>query len=927
MIVPTVLPTQRGSTRRHDIMDTTTNIMDNNTMDANNMQLSSLLKLFGDDPDGKLQELRDKIYSHVWSRGRRDQAKLDWVLSQNGVNRNVPERFIDDTRYGPPTFESIHENPCGLILANKEISADFTRYIYSVNHLEIDVDLKATNTAENEAKLHRIITLLQNTNFVRYTRRVRVRIHFPDKYPFQALPAFNQRALENIAVTLDGFEQIEHLAVRVVSMQGPMEYELRLASFPFYPMSLTNWSIRLLNDTTLNWDIVGGEQLHELNLAWDVYQATGSLTARVNTGAAEENSVPGGQTFNEMGTDRLPKNHVTTQHKNGSQKRKARKMRGVSAVATNTGFASTTQSVAETSSPSSPAPAPPSIDGLILLSDTQLPEGCATSRSRLTALEPFREPSEGQLSSEPPVKSAFDDPSKPHSPSLTPMKPLNMKSAVDLSASDTSGELIMTPCDSSVASPGKRVMTIPITQPATKAANMDEFHELTDFKAPQTSCPPSPTPCSVTGGQSLNDDDTLPKVVRVPDGAAPFSDGLDNKEPPQKKKRRSRKKPKKSKAADPQAISFEGAEGEPAAAGVQLNKNANGNDISLVEDRFDEGQEILGKIVQELQIVNGKIYVDVTADSDVPLAGLTDLEPLFDGFCIGTKADGTRLIIRRTKEASWHLRQKERRMANRLEREAEMMKAKEKRQSKKIKEVFVRRRDPSQNLRRQIEDAKQQKFGKQLSCSNKINNQPDEEESNDMGNGSLTLSSRVGASRAKTIPDADLNPVEVSGELDDNDKNDAILYSDPTSHEYEHPQSSQLAASTHFPAQIAQNYDEWATAAMPTRDKAFRFEGQNIQAPTEQEMQEIGADHAGMNTLDKGMRSVYDNAALFVGVYPNYQNHRDDRRVEERRVIEEIDEPGNFNVLAAHSPDDEALSPRDGDGVNDEQEGKAILAG
>lgn len=871
-------------------MDTTTKTIDNNTIDANKMQPSSLMKLFGDDPDGKLQEARDKIYSYTWSRDRRDEGKLDWVLSQNGVNRNVPERFIEDTPYGSAAFKSIHELPCGLILTNKKISADFTRYIYSINDLEIDVDLKAIHTAENEAKLRRITTLLQNPNLVRYTRVVRVRIHFPDKYPFQALPGFNQRALEDIAITLDGFERIEHLVVRIVSMQGPMHYELRLASFPFYPMSFTDWSIRLLNDTASKWDIVGGEQLHQLNLAWEVYQTTESLTTQVNTRVTKENFVPDSQFFSVEGIVSLPKKPVTAQQKNGSQKRKARKIRGGSAEATDTGFASTTPSVSASSHTSSPVRIPLNTDGPDSSSGTELLEGGASSQSRSTNLEPPVLLSQACPAPELPAISAVS-PSQPPSPPLSPIKLLKLASAIDPSASGTSGEVAVMPVDS-VASPENHDRTA-LTQPSTIVEDTAETNERTEFSKPQTSCPPSPAPSSAAACQSQDEAEGLSEAGGAPGGAAPLAGEVDSTQPMQKKKRRTRrKKSNKSKAAGSPATPVESAKNQLVAYGVQLNghENENENAITL------ENQTNIFEEPQGLQNFNGNILWQFASSPDVPLSELADLEPLTDSFCMATKADGTKYLMHRTREASWYLRQKQRLSASQLEKEAQMRRAKEIRQSKKVKEVLIRRRAPSHILRRQVGDTKQQKVGKLSSGSKKSVNRLSNDE-DDRQKELLTSCDSLGASIPMTVPGTGGGSIEDSGELKcGNDEYDP-RYMDPTPHEYECPQSSQPAT---------ENHNEWAGS---TEDDELRFECQNMRAPTGQEMHVLSSDHSDMDApveskqalanknwqcdheTDKDMDSAYVSSTLFAGSNSMDQDRHEDSPAEQQQLIEEPDEP------------------------------------
>lgn len=202
---------------------------------------SPLLKLFGVDrfgPGQSLQHIRDKVYSYAWSRIRRDDHKLDFVISETGVNRNVPERLVfGEDPYSAFRAPRTPPPPCNLLLVSKQVSKDFARYIYSVNDLEVDVDLKPLHTKKAQAALDKISRLLSNPNMKKYARNVRVRIHFPATYPAANLPDFNQSALDNISCALDDFQQLEYMAIRVVPGQDtPLDYELRLAAFPFYPM-------------------------------------------------------------------------------------------------------------------------------------------------------------------------------------------------------------------------------------------------------------------------------------------------------------------------------------------------------------------------------------------------------------------------------------------------------------------------------------------------------------------------------------------------------------------------------------------------------------------------------------------------------------------------------------------------------------------
>lgn len=284
---------------------------------------SPFLKLFGSDPVDHfgivrpLQNIRDKIYFYAWSRHRRDDHKLDWVVSQWGFNRNVPERHIPRTPYGTAAFKRLNELPCNLHLANKQVSQDFARYIYSVNKLEIDIDLKAVHSEKNASAFQNIIHLLRNPNFSNFTKAARVRIHFPDQYPAQNLPDINGQALLGIAESLDKFQRLEHLEIRIVPMQGqPLDYELRVAAFPFYPLRMANWSIQILDTTKrpYTWDLLDDKKAAHLDEAWVLSVKAASLAT---PGKHVENSQ---EVCSHKRTTKMPSPIVK-----GSQKRKQRK--------------------------------------------------------------------------------------------------------------------------------------------------------------------------------------------------------------------------------------------------------------------------------------------------------------------------------------------------------------------------------------------------------------------------------------------------------------------------------------------------------------------------------------------------------------------------------------------------------------------------
>lgn len=640
----------------------------------------------------QLQKIRDRIYYFAWSRDRRDEAKLDWVVSENGVNRNVHLRGIDEARSGSRR-DHVDGLPCWLLLANKQISADFTRFIYSVNDLDILVDLKADHTNPNEAKLDTIVGLLQNANFQRYTKSARVRIHFPDKYLFQNLPVFNQHAIDNIAMALDGFQQLTHLSVRVVPMQGPEVYELRLAVFPFYPMSMTNWSIRMLNSRTYNWDIVGGEQLHHLNLAWDLFQETGSLTAAVcPPDDAEGPADHIDQVSEAKGAAGEPKKPAVVQKKNGSQKRKDRKLKALTAVTAPSASKTTSETPSRDTSLLSSSP---SMDQLADLQSISVPgsdSGAAAESSHINL------PIIGM-----PKQSA----PKPSDPV-----------PVDHSAAGTAGQL------STSASWIKQEDTSGVKQTSASGINDDAVE--TDNAVEQRSCivdpiktapeqhvnpenrqevsPSSSVPSSVTLGRDQSEDEAatrntveeIPQVETTMRGA-----GADSKKA-QQKKRRSRKKSKKTRLTD--------------AAANQSNEDR-GQRIP-VEPEDSGGTIFIGTISTE----GGVLSMDENFDGFVSydqksfsLADITELSPWDENarFLRYKTTNGRWGFIQRSSDLDRLLRQKERMAAQETERQAEKLRAKGIRKTKKVKEVMIRRKGRSDGLRRRVEDTKQVASGNQ----------------------------------------------------------------------------------------------------------------------------------------------------------------------------------------------------------------------
>ncbi|EOO00956.1 hypothetical protein UCRPA7_3562 [Phaeoacremonium minimum UCRPA7] len=287
-------------------------------------------------------DVRRLIYAQVWSRERRDDFKSDFVVSEYGIDRNVMQYSHYYDQQGYLRRETHYRNRPNLLFVNKQISDDLLQFVYSINTLEIDVDLKSRDTPDARTSFNNIIARLRgNPYFQRFTQALRVRIHFPDDYPRHNLPAINQAILEEISGFIDGCQSLSALQIHVVMMEGMNDYELRYAAFPFYPLKFTGWNISVLNLQTYRFDRVQNEEVHHLNKAWDHYIAHGTLTAKIPQSQSKMSHVPtrpgspesmtpqngGSQNGGSQngGTQEAALKERATKNKNGSKKKKARK--------------------------------------------------------------------------------------------------------------------------------------------------------------------------------------------------------------------------------------------------------------------------------------------------------------------------------------------------------------------------------------------------------------------------------------------------------------------------------------------------------------------------------------------------------------------------------------------------------------------------
>jgi hypothetical protein len=655
----------------------------------NMVKKSPFAKLFSSDEqaDKQLQKIRDRIYYFAWSRNRRDEAKLDWVLSENGIDRNVYLKRLGQAS-AAQSRDHTDALPCWLLLANKRISADFTRYIYSINDLDILVDLKSNDTGLNRSRLDKIVNLLQGVNFQRYTRSARVRIHFPDKYTFQDLPVFNQYVLENIALALDRFQQLSYFSVRVVPMQGPELYELRLATFPFYPMSMTNWSIRILNSKTYNWDVVGGEQLHQLNLAWDLFQETGSLTAIVHApGDAEKTKATTNQIPQAKGAADMTNNMESGPKKNGSQKRKGRKLRVLPTAAApcTTDVTSTMPSadlaVSSSSPPLDTSKHPRSIQTSVHNSGSAtVPSATKSSTIELPVRSAEKPPDTVSLTCEAAETAHHSSlPSSSRKLETTSVLKQGPASEVSYEASQTEHTAGQQP------GPPSSIETAP------EESMNHQRHQA---------APSSSAQSSVTLGRDQRDDEieAHAAVEESPRVETTIKEAGADAKKPARKKRKNRKKGKKRQLTD----TAENQSNE--AHGKQVPVQIDGHHAVLITlDKADQISASEGQLDGQFDgfIQNGH--------RKFPLSEITELIPLesSDQLWKYKRSNGNHGIIYRSADLDRLSRQLERKAVQEKENEAEKMKAKEKKKNKKAKEIRLRRKELVFGLRRRLEDTKQ----------------------------------------------------------------------------------------------------------------------------------------------------------------------------------------------------------------------------
>lgn len=890
-------------------------------------QVSPFAKLFSSASQdaNQLQKIRDRIYYFAWSRERRDEAKLDWVVSENGFQRNVHLRWIDESSAGLKRSH-IDGLPCRLSLVNKQISADFLRFIYSVNDLDILVDLKAQHTKSNEDKLDKVANLLQNANFQRYTRSARVRIHFPDKYPFQNLPVFNQYALDNIAMALDGFQQLEHLSIRVVPMQGPEIYELRLAAFPFYPMSMINWSIRVLNEKTRNWHVVQGQQLHNLNLAWESFQETGSLTSIVQ--APDDAQRPTVHIDEAPGAKSVvvaPKKLAVGQKKNGSQKRKDRKRKSLTAVTA----PSASKIVSEVPSRDTPlCSGSPALDysvdhRSISVSGHDSGSGAELFHQKLpirgvpdqaTPDSPDPPPADHK---EVGTARQFSSPTKPRDPPgakkesaseiddgelktdraaeqrPSPTKPLESKKHTAQPVEAKEGPF----------EPVEPVQTKKDTAEPIEATETAPEQHLS-LEHPRETTPCSSAPSSVTLGRDQSEDENaIPNSVEEASQVETTlrGAGADSEKPPQKK-RRNRKKGKKTQLIDTASI-----------------PSYDDRDQNIPIEPEDNGIPI---IISSLN-AQGILAMDKNCDGFVHNSQRTF--SLADIVELARWGEEDRVLQYKTASGRWGLtfrspdldrllRQKERMAAQETERQAEKMRAKEKRKSKKAKEVMIRRKAPSDGLRRRVEDTKQPAGEKQGSDLRKRFNEimGDRQEKEDFVSHESSNDSNSG----------DEQDLSQDGDWSSPENTDYTQRHSSTHHEYLDTSSASYGCNP-------SGFSPAAGLRLPLPTQVFMFpkehtKGENWSQDEHQDVEDL--ENAGIGHDDKPAsfdshnhyqremtgavghpdnRSDRDSSeTAAANPVSEYQIHNHDHKMDEQRLVEELEDSDDGGSVISNYGDE-----------------------
>lgn len=225
-----------------------------------------------------MRHIRETIYRYAFSRDRRDASKADFVISQTtSFNRNVPEREYFYNEHGVLSSRKITDLACNLHLVNREISSDFLQWVYSQNSLQVDVNLKDKFTEEDQASFQKMIDLLQNHNF-HWTKNLRLRIHFPSAYPLSDLPSLNIETLHSIGWKIWNMVNLEQIEICVVSMQGPLEYELAAAAVPFmFKEARDLLSFHFLGDEDMFVKVEDKNLLESIDTAFSYWEYTGLI--------------------------------------------------------------------------------------------------------------------------------------------------------------------------------------------------------------------------------------------------------------------------------------------------------------------------------------------------------------------------------------------------------------------------------------------------------------------------------------------------------------------------------------------------------------------------------------------------------------------------------------------------------------------------
>jgi hypothetical protein len=212
----------------------------------------NFMNLFSEDPakDAQLRKIRDRIFYFSWARNRDDWAYADFIVSEYEVIRNVagkkPWRSNDSQTLALDAKDSL------MFVKNKAFHAAFIEFIYGINTLDIEVNIKPHPTEDTITEQEALIrNLCANPHFRRYTKMVNVDVHWPapSEYPRSTIPSANLAALISIVEELRRFTAIERCRVTIYCHGlRPDKFQVTYSAIPFYDLNFSTWLIYVKNN-------------------------------------------------------------------------------------------------------------------------------------------------------------------------------------------------------------------------------------------------------------------------------------------------------------------------------------------------------------------------------------------------------------------------------------------------------------------------------------------------------------------------------------------------------------------------------------------------------------------------------------------------------------------------------------------------------